>query len=164
MAYVATGKRSRVFGERPGDSVGDGQEPSPNSTQPVVTPRVVTPANGSRPIELTRARFLLFGSWEGVVEHVGQDTFTAYITDTYQDKANEVVEFYKSDLSEEDLQLLEEGAVFYWFVGYNDSSSGQRSRTSVLRIRRLPPWTEYEHEKARSWADETTQALSLWQD
>jgi hypothetical protein len=156
----ATGRS--ILRQRFRDSVGDGQKPSPNNTEPIVTPHEIPSTNAFRPLELTRARFLIFGSWEGTVQHVGKDTFSAHITNNDEGKANEVAEFYKSDLSEEDSELLEEGAVFYWFVGYNDSASGQRSRSSVLRFRRLPPWTEYEDKKAHGWADETAQALSIW--
>jgi hypothetical protein len=158
----ATGRP--ILRERYRDSVGDGQSPSPNNTEPIVAPHEIPPTKGFQPLELTRARFLIFGSWQGTVQRVDNDTFTAYMTDNDERKATEVAEFYKSDLSDEDSELLEEGAVFYWFVGYNDSASGQRSRSSVLRFRRLPPWTEYEDKKAHSWADETAQALSIWRD
>jgi hypothetical protein len=158
----ATGRP--VLRERYRDSAGDGQSPSPNNTEPIVTPHEIPPTKRFQALELTRARFLILGSWEGTVQHVGKDTFTAYIADIDERQAAEVAEFYRSDLSEEDSELLEEGAVFYWFVGYNDSASGQRSRSSVLRFRRLPPWTEYEDKKAHSWADETAEALSIWRD
>jgi hypothetical protein len=145
--------------EQPPSATSSSQDPAPGGTQVAEISREFATPILPRPIEVTRARFIVLGAWECVVEQVLDDTFIARIVDLDEATPDEMVELYKSDLSDEDLGLLEEQAVLYWFVGYNDTDSGQRSRSSVLRVRRLPPWTAEEDEQAQAWADETGEQL-----
>ncbi len=153
-------KGSQALIERHQGSVGRQQSPAENGTETVeFQEKPSLPATPGPPVEYTRARFLVLGSWEGVVLEVTNETFIARLTDIHSGRPDEIAEFHKSDLSGSDLELLEPEAIFYWFVGYNDNRSGQRARSSILRFRRLPAWTPEEDEQARAWAHEAAQIL-----
>jgi hypothetical protein len=160
LHYVVTGlKRDGALSEHRPDSTASIQEPTRDGTQLVNIPRELARPASIRPIEVTKERFIVLGAWECVVEEVRDETFVARIVDLNNSSPDELAEFYKTDLSDEDASLLEDQAVLYWFVGYSDSKSGQRSRSSVLRVQRLPAWTEEEDRQAQAWADETGRAL-----
>src|SRR5882672_1500921 len=56
--------------------------------------------------------------WEGYVTEVQNGTFFARLTDVSGGGAEEEAEFAVSELSRDDLPLLEPGAGFYWSIGY----------------------------------------------
>jgi hypothetical protein len=85
------------------------------------------------------SNFRVLESWEGVVEEVFDTYFLAHIVSLTTADGDEVVEVNRSEISPSDEELLREGAVFYWAIGYEDTPSGQRKRQSFLRFRRLPP-------------------------
>lgn len=109
---------------------------------------------GSSPIFYLKPRthrqdyFLTLQKWEGVVLEVREDFFLARLVDLTQQSPDEEAEFPIEEVSQEDLDLLQPGAVFYWNIGYLDKRSGQRTRASVIRFRRLPVWTQEEIESA----------------
>ena len=70
------------------------------------------------------------------------DTFFARLTDLLCDIPEEEAEFYRSDIRDDDKELLCPGAVFYWCVGYVFSPSGQLTRASFLRFQRLPLYSQ----------------------
>lgn len=87
--------------------------------------------------------------WEGVVLQVTLECIIARLVDLTQPGASEEeAEIPLNELSEEDRDLIQPGAVFYWNIGYLDSQSGQRTRVSIIRFRRLPAWTRKEIESA----------------
>ena len=88
-----------------------------------------------------RSRFLLLQQWEGCVMEVGEDSFLSIVYDQTNPKNSpEEVRLLIDDVPRGDLPLLAPGAVFYWSIGYNDMSNGQRLRSSVISFRRLPAW------------------------
>jgi len=90
-----------------------------------------------------RSRFLLLQQWEGCVLEVGQDSFLSVVYDqTNPENSPEEVRLLIDDIPPAELPLLAPGAVFYWSIGYNDMSNGQRLRSSVISFRRLPAWGE----------------------
>lgn len=98
-------------------------------------------------------RFQTLQRWEGVVLNVLTDTFNARLVDrTDPDRVDEEAEFFVADVAEADLPLLEEGAVFYWSIGYRNALDGQRQRVSEIRFRRLPAWSKKDIETAKQAA------------
>jgi hypothetical protein len=90
-------------------------------------------------------RFLVLQKWEGIVEEVSDDEFTAVLRDvTDPSREDERSTMLVEDVPFSDRHLLVPGAVFYWSIGYDDSSDGQRRRVSVIRLRRLPAWKPHE--------------------
>lgn len=102
--------------------------------------------------------FLALQRWEGVVIECREETFLARLTDlTAEGTGEEEVELLLDDVPDEDRSLIGPGAVFYWAIGYRYEASGQSSRVSTLRFRRLPVWSASEleaaHERARQVAE-----------
>ncbi len=98
--------------------------------------------------------------WTGRVQRIENGMFVAELTDTMNPgNPIEEVELDTSEVSAGDLPLLEEGAIFYWTIGYRDSAGGQRSRVSTLRFARLPVLTK--SAVARAFAEADLVAASL---
>lgn len=107
---------------------------------------------------VSRRRFGLLQQWEGTVETVSRTEFAARLRDlTDRTRPDEQATFDREEVSPDDLELLQPGAVFFWAIGYETSESGQRSRVSRLRFRRLPRWTKRDlarvREAAQRWED-----------
>lgn len=99
------------------------------------------------------ATFVALHSWEGVVEAANPFEVQVRIFDLVHKENPEVTTSISMDeIDMEDRDLIVSGAVFYWSVGYSQSSSGRR-RSSVIRFRRLPAWTRSELSRAREEAD-----------
>jgi hypothetical protein len=98
--------------------------------------------------------------WEGVVLEVKDNNFTARLVDqSSPSTADEEVELSLEEISPDDLALVAPGAIFYWSIGYETTSSGQRKRSSVIRLRRLPAWSAKDIETAQAKASELYKAL-----
>ncbi len=114
------------------------------------------------PFKLHRqTRFEFLQKWRGVVLEVSDESFLARLVDMESPAPDEEAEILKREISDEDLQLIEPGAVFYWNIGYQVDPSGQRKRASVIRFRRLPIWTPKELSDAKRWAENTLSRLNI---
>lgn len=92
---------------------------------------------------ISKGRFILLQQWEGAVLNIYEETFTALIYDqTNPQNDPEEVDLLLEEVSPQDRPLLQEGAIFYWSIGYDDLSNGQRKRSSNIRFRRLPAWSK----------------------
>lgn len=102
-----------------------------------------------------RASFEPLQEWEGYVTAIEGQRFCARLLDltANQKEETESVEFSFDDASEDDLDLIEIGAIFRWSVGYEKKVSGVRQKVSSIVFRRLPIWTSKEiglaNERAR---------------
>jgi hypothetical protein len=94
-------------------------------------------------------RFISLQKWEGSVLEIGEESFTARLIDLTQEGVDEEAEFSKEEVAESDLPLFKPGAIFYWNIGYEDSLTGQRTRVSMMRFRRLPVWSKEELRAAK---------------
>lgn len=106
--------------------------------------------------------FISLQKWEGIVLDVMDHAFLARLIDLTQKGTDEEAEFSFDEISEEDKPLIRSGAIFYWNIGYHTSYSGQRTRTSLIRFRRLPAWTQREIDAAKREAERIGKALG-WQ-
>lgn len=93
-------------------------------------------------------RFVALQKWEGQVIEANANLFTAKLTDLTKPNPDELAEFDLDEVSASDRHLVVPGGVFYWSVGYRDRISGQRSRESVMRFRRLPRWSPNDRAEA----------------
>ena len=113
-----------------------------------------------RPItEPLEDNFVSLQKWEGTVIEVMKDSFIARLQDLTQEGPDEEAEFSIEEVSEDDKHLVEPGAIFYWNIGYHDSRSGQRRRSSIIRFRRLPAWTKEDIETAKREAKFTRKSI-----
>jgi hypothetical protein len=90
--------------------------------------------------------FKAIQKWEGKVISISGETFRATLSTIVGDKAEQEADIYINEVTPDERHLLEPGAVFYWSIGYLTRPSGRR-RESVIRLRRLPVWTEDEIKK-----------------
>lgn len=106
------------------------------------------------PFPQSRSSFRTLQAWEGVVTAVGGESFSAKLMDLSGDEPDEEAEIDFEEVSADERALIAVGSVFLLHVGYATGEGGQRSRTSILRFRRLPVWTETELASARRTAQE----------
>lgn len=104
------------------------------------------------------ARSVELQQWEGVVQDVLEDSFTAVLHDRTSSAPDQYAELPVEEVSEADWPLLAAGAVFYWWIGYRDSVGG-RARASIIRFRRLPGLDDDEIGEARAEARRLREAL-----
>lgn len=109
--------------------------------------------------EARQSAFISLQKWEGVVLEVLSDSFLVRLVDLTCTGPDEEAEFPWYEVSEEDRPLVRPGAVFYWNIGYHNSYSGQRTRTSIIRFRRLPAWTGEEIEAAKKEAERLGESI-----
>lgn len=102
--------------------------------------------------------FELVQRWEGFVLEVKENSFIARLIDLTEEGPEEEAEFPLEEIYKDDRKLITPGAVFYWNIGYLDSSSG-RTRASIVRFRRLPAWTVGEIKEAKREAQRIKKAL-----
>ena len=81
--------------------------------------------------------------WEGVVETIGNENFTARLRNLTNNEPypSEAAELPIEDISADDLELLRVGAVFYLTVGRLIWFNGRQERFGRIVFRRLPGWT-----------------------
>ena len=111
---------------------------SPDFLGPVVPVHSISPIPKTA---LSPYRFELLQQWEGTVTAVGKGGFQAWLADlTDPSRPNEEAGFNIRDVSDGDLPLVAEGAVFRWSIGYK-TRSGQKERISNISFVRLPAWS-----------------------
>jgi len=82
------------------------------------------------------AGFSLESAWEGVVQDVEAETFTARVTPMGSGQTEYVVTLSLEDLDDADRDRLQSGSLFYWNLG-RDLSRRPRQRVSEIWIRRI---------------------------
>jgi hypothetical protein len=105
------------------------------------------------------ATFRTLQKWEGYVLSVGEDSFWARLVDLRHQESDSEAEILLEEVSLPDRDLVTPGAVFYWSIGYHDEPSGQRTRSSVVRFRRLPAWGERDLRAVQEEASQTEATL-----
>lgn len=127
--------------------------PSPVTTalqgNRLTTEESATPVVFLKREPIIQNHFVPLQKWEGTVLQVLEDSFFARLVDLTNDDVDEEAEFPMEEVSDADRSLIAPGAVFYWNIGYIDNISGQRTRASVIRFRRLPVWRSEELERAK---------------
>jgi hypothetical protein len=90
--------------------------------------------------------------WEAVVTSLTDGGFVASLVDADGVDGDHEAEFDVEEVSPSDRRLIRPGAVFYWTLGYRDRLSGQRTRESLIRFRRLPAWSTRKLNEVRAEA------------
>jgi hypothetical protein len=125
-------------------------EPEANPRAPRLAHLIPPPS----PADAPREAIMALQNWQGVVLEVRADSFVARVVDAAGEHPDEEVELPREDLSPFEIDLLEEGAIFYWTIGYRQRlPRGQRERISRIRLRRLPAWSRSELAAARARAE-----------
>lgn len=119
-------------------------------------PRVVLLPSEPRPTSFATIE----QAWEGCVDEFNGNTILASLLDLTGGNPEEAVEIPVEEVAEDDRSLIARGALFYWYIYYHTSESGQIRRSSMIRFRRLPQWTETELQKAEEEAAKLLNFLS----
>jgi hypothetical protein len=98
----------------------------------------------------TNSRFKLLQKFEGTILRVIGEECLAHIRDDKDPNNVEEITFPLAEILY-DQDLAVEGAVFNWYIGYEDIA-GQRYRKSAIVFRRLPAWRKEDLERAKSEA------------
>ncbi len=115
------------------------------------------------PLEI-KEQSISLQKWEGIVAEVKKNAFVAKLYDRTVENPEEEGEFSIDEVSEDDRVLLKPGAFFYWSIGYLTTGTGQRIRTSVIKFRRIPEWTEGELKAAEKKATELRRLIGWGSD
>lgn len=85
--------------------------------------------------------------WKGHVIEKYDSYFTAIITDLSNKNPDEIVELPTETISQDDLHLVVDGALFDWHIGY-EKTSGTTQKYSKILFRRMPRWTHSDFDRA----------------
>lgn len=114
---------------------------------------------------LTRPRLVEFVSeerWEGYVKEVHAETFTAVIYSeaaSEQEAEPERVELDIGDVNALMRHLVVPGAVFFWSIGFQIDSSGQRIRQAIITFPMMPVRTKEDRSESKRRAEVLYKAL-----
>ena len=104
---------------------------------------------------------VILQDWEGVVETVGDESFTARLRDLIVNERypSETAKLPIEDISDDDQELLKVGAVFYLTVGRLKRPNGRQQRFGRIVFRRLPGWTFSTLQRAEKRAERFSRIL-----
>lgn len=122
-----------------------------------VFPKIENPKS---PSEVLQDKVLQ--DWEGVVETMGDENFTARLRDLTNEEnyPSEIAELPIEDISDDDQELLQVGAVFYLTVGRSIRPNGRQQRFGRIVFRRLPGWTSSTLHRAEKRAKRLSRFLN----
>lgn len=122
-------------------------------------------ATGTEPYRPNRARaprttesFQTLQSWEGVITEVLSSYFIARVIEKNSNEEEEA-EIPVDEISPQDRKYLQVGQRFYWTIGYRQSKSGQRTRQSLILLRRRAAARPTKRVKVNTWA---SRVASSW--
>lgn len=95
-------------------------------------------------------RFKLLQKFEGTILRVIGDECLAHVRDNEDPDTVEEITFPLAEILY-DQHLAVEGAVFNWYIGYEDIA-GQRYRKSAIVFQRLPVWRKEDLDRAKAEA------------
>jgi hypothetical protein len=90
---------------------------------------------------LTKSYFIPKVSWEGEVLEVKENSFTSSLVPTVNDGEEKFAEVLTEEISMDERDLIQKGAIFYWSIGYSFTPQG-RMNSSYIRFRRPQKWSK----------------------
>lgn len=106
--------------------------------------------------------FVAEQEWEGFVTKVDDEEFTAHLVDLSKAGVEERVEFSLNEVSDIHKELVKEGAIFRWSIGYERVRGGTKRKVSSIVFRRLPAWSKRDLSKSVSEV-ESFQNNIIWE-
>lgn len=104
--------------------------------------------------EVIRSSFIAEQEWEGYVTRIDSKYFYATLLDLTNSGVEEEAQFELTEVSPNNDQLLKEGALFRWSIGYERQKGGTRRRSSSIIFRRLPAWSKREIKSSQLEAEQ----------
>ena len=101
--------------------------------------------------------------WEGHVVEIGDEEFTARLTDVTAEASYEQEEAVipLAEISDGDAAKMREGSIFRWVIGYERSSAGTKKRVSQIVFRDLTAVTKADLLDGEEWAQAVARSLDL---
>jgi hypothetical protein len=96
--------------------------------------------------------FVVRERWEGVVEEICDTYFVARLHNMISEEVA-TAELEVEDVSPVDLPLLGLGALFYWYIGYQQKRNGRRTKMSYIHFRRTR-MVDFRAEPSVGWLDD----------
>ena len=140
-------------------------------------PRSPVTDHGQAPVDLSRivdvprlsarrtsaTSFHALQEWEGHVVEIGDEEFTARLTDVTAGASYEEEEAIIPlvEIADGDATRMREGSIFRWVIGYERSDAGTKKRVSQIVFRDLPAVTEADLRDGEAWARETMRSFGL---
>lgn len=93
-----------------------------------------TPAKHDSIDSVGKVEFLIQKKWEGVVTEVSEDIVHSRIHDLENSEFEEFF-FSKNDVPSDDIELIEEGALFNFYIGYRIKNK-TRKNAELIKFRR----------------------------
>lgn len=100
-----------------------------------------------------QSSFVAEQEWEGFVTDFDEKNFYARLIDLTNKGIEENAQFEAEDISPADRELLKEGAIFRWSIGYERLTGGTKRRISSIVFRRLPAWSRRDIEASKQEAE-----------
>jgi hypothetical protein len=124
-----------------------------SAEEPEIRPRSAKPLN--LVIDLNKPREEIKQRWSGVVTSANEQELTVRLEDlTNRENPDELVVLSRDEIDDKDQCLVKPGALFYWYIGYRQGFKYSKERISIIRFRRLPPWTARKIQEAEKLAKE----------
>ncbi|MCQ4313484.1 hypothetical protein NAV33_16540 [Pseudomonas stutzeri] len=103
--------------------------------------------------------FIAEQEWEGCVLSIYEGQITALLQDLSRPGLEEQAVFDVDEVSEIYRDLVKEGAIFRWSIGYQRQKGGTKSRLSSLVFRRMPAWNSKDLAKSQEEAEDILSGL-----
>jgi hypothetical protein len=87
---------------------------------------------------VTNDDFQILASWEGVIVGVARESFGAELHDLIGGDEPLFAEIGLDQVSEKDLERVQEGTIFRWDIGFVKDSTGRKRRESRLTFLQVP--------------------------
>lgn len=98
--------------------------------------------------------FVAEQEWEGYVTSISGEDFSAHLLDLTNTGVEEEATFSIEEVSNIHRDLIKEGAIFRWSIGYERGKGGTKKRASSIVFRRLPAWTKRDIAKSLQEAEQ----------
>jgi hypothetical protein len=109
--------------------------------------------------KIKSGRAISLQKWLGVVTGIRKKSFSADLINLTHQGYDEETEISIEEITDEDRGLIKLGSFFYWSIGYHHSYSGQRTRMSQIRFKRMPGWDKTVLKGAEIKAEKTAKVF-----
>jgi hypothetical protein len=128
-------------------------EDEDNETLVATLPLLEEKAEGEDRVLDQQGNYVLLQKWDGFVLKADAEKFSVWLIDSAGERKPHQALFSRTELSQEQQALIQEGALLVWMIGLRQIGT-RRRRESEIYIRRLPAWTKAEIEAAKARAGE----------
>lgn len=101
----------------------------------------------------TESHSIVLKKWSGYIREIEHEEFTAVLIDAENENLSIEASFSINEVSEDDRDLVQEGALFDWIISRQRMIHGQIANNDVLVFKRFPMWEKSDLNKQSSIVD-----------